>query len=147
VYKKSLEMRHFLVFHYPEEPKLARSWAAGVARDRKAEQTAPMVAVGCIIDAAQDAKTEMLARMETPDEILARRDSTGTSEWLGDQPMAVQKKKLIATGFALVGVVSLAAAVLPAIKGQSLNVTFLCVSVFWLILSAVVWRTPGGRAA
>ncbi|MGD0579245.1 MAG: hypothetical protein ABSC08_09990 [Bryobacteraceae bacterium] len=61
--------------------------------------------------------------------------------------MAVQKKKLIATGFALVGVVSLAAAVLPAIKGQSLNVTFLCVSVFWLILSAVVWRTPGGRAA
>jgi hypothetical protein len=71
--------------------------------------------------------------------------STGTSEWFGDQPMAVQKNKLIAAGFALVGVVSLAAAVLPAIKGQSLNVTFLAVSAFWLILSVVVWRKPGGR--
>ena len=65
MYKKSLEMRHFLVFHYPEEPKLARSWAAGVARDGKAEQTAPMVAVGCIINAAQDAKTEILAELKS----------------------------------------------------------------------------------
>jgi len=32
--------------------------------------------------------------------------------------MAVQKNKFIAAGFALVGAVSLAAAVLPAIKGS-----------------------------
>ena len=31
MYEKSLEMRHFLVFHYPEEARLAPSWAAGVA--------------------------------------------------------------------------------------------------------------------
>jgi hypothetical protein len=31
VYEKSLEMRHFLVFRYPEEARLASSWAAGVA--------------------------------------------------------------------------------------------------------------------
>jgi hypothetical protein len=31
VYEKSLEMRHFLVFRYPEEARLAPSWAAGVA--------------------------------------------------------------------------------------------------------------------
>ena len=61
MYEKSLEMRHFLVFHYPEEPKLARSWAAGVALDGKIEQTAPMVAVGCRIDGDQDAKTEIPA--------------------------------------------------------------------------------------
>lgn len=57
--------------------------------------------------------------------------------------MAVQKQKLIATAFALVGVVCLLAAVPPAIKGQSLNVTFLAVGGFWLILSVVVWRKPG----
>lgn len=60
--------------------------------------------------------------------------------------MAAEKQKLIATGFALVGAVSLMAAALPAIKGQSLNVTFLAVGVFWLILSVVVGRKPCGRA-
>ena len=29
--EKSLEIRHFLVFHYPQEARLAPSWAAGVA--------------------------------------------------------------------------------------------------------------------
>jgi hypothetical protein len=33
VSEKSFEMRHFQVFAYPEEPELALSWAAGVARD------------------------------------------------------------------------------------------------------------------
>jgi NhaP-type Na+/H+ or K+/H+ antiporter len=60
--------------------------------------------------------------------------------------MAVGKQKLIATGFALVGVISLVAAVLPAIKGQSLNITFLGIGVIWLIVSVVVLRKPGGRA-
>ena len=31
MYEELLEMRHFLVFHYPEEARLAPSWAAGVA--------------------------------------------------------------------------------------------------------------------
>jgi hypothetical protein len=61
--------------------------------------------------------------------------------------MAVKKQKLIATGLALVGAVSLLAAVLPAIKGQSLNVTFLGIGVIWLVLSVVVGRKPGGGAA
>ena len=61
--------------------------------------------------------------------------------------MTVQKQKLFAAGFAVVGVVSLVAAVLPAIKGRSLNVTFLGIGVFWLIVSVVVGRKPGGHAA
>jgi hypothetical protein len=38
VYDKSLEMRHFRVFPYPEEVELAPSWAAGVARDERNER-------------------------------------------------------------------------------------------------------------
>jgi hypothetical protein len=60
VYEKSLEMRHFLVFHYPEEARLAPSWAAGVARDGKMRKTGPMGEVGCTIDGGQEAKTEIL---------------------------------------------------------------------------------------
>lgn len=61
--------------------------------------------------------------------------------------MAVQKRKLVATvGFAVVGVVSIVVAVLPAIKGQSLNVPFLGVGVCWLILSVVVGRKSDGGA-
>jgi hypothetical protein len=33
-----VEMRQFQVFTYPEEPELAPSWAAGVARDGKTER-------------------------------------------------------------------------------------------------------------
>ena len=36
--EKSLKMRHFQVFAYPEEPDLAPSCAAGVARDGKNER-------------------------------------------------------------------------------------------------------------
>jgi hypothetical protein len=36
--EKSLEMRRSQVFPYPEEPELAPSWAAGVARDGKNER-------------------------------------------------------------------------------------------------------------
>jgi hypothetical protein len=60
VSEKPLEMRHFQVLTYPEEPELAPSWAAGVARDGKMRQTAPMGAVGCTIDGGQDGKTEIL---------------------------------------------------------------------------------------
>lgn len=35
VYEKSLEIRHFRVFAYPEEAELAPSWDAAVARDGK----------------------------------------------------------------------------------------------------------------
>ena len=61
--------------------------------------------------------------------------------------MAVERKKLIATGFAVVGTVSLVAAVLPAIKGQSPNVTFLGIGVIWFVLAVVVARKQGGGAA
>lgn len=61
MYEKSLEMKPFLVFPYPEEAGLAHSWAAGVARDGKDKKTAPTEAVGCTIDGGQEAKTEILA--------------------------------------------------------------------------------------
>jgi len=35
VYENSLGMRHFLIFHYSEEARLAPSWAAGVAREAR----------------------------------------------------------------------------------------------------------------
>lgn len=38
MYEKSLEMRHFRVVTYPEEPDLAPSWAAGAARGGKDER-------------------------------------------------------------------------------------------------------------
>jgi hypothetical protein len=38
VSEKPLEMRHFPVFTYTEESVLAPSYAAGVARDEKAEK-------------------------------------------------------------------------------------------------------------
>ena len=36
-------MRHFQVFAYPEEPELAPSWAAGVARDGKNEKNSSKI--------------------------------------------------------------------------------------------------------
>jgi hypothetical protein len=53
-------MRHLQVFTYPEEPEVAPSWAAGVARDEKMRQTAPMKAVGFTIEDGQEAKMEIL---------------------------------------------------------------------------------------
>jgi hypothetical protein len=41
VYEKSLEMRHFRAFPYPEEAGLASSWAARVARDGRMKKSAP----------------------------------------------------------------------------------------------------------
>ncbi len=61
--------------------------------------------------------------------------------------MAVRKKNLIVTGFALVGVLWLVAAAIRAIKGRPLHVGSLGIGVFWLILSVIVWRMQGGRAA
>ena len=72
MYEKLLEMRHFLVFHYPEEARLAPSWATGVARDGKMKPTAPMVGVECMMDAAQDAKTEILAETDAGRYIMLR---------------------------------------------------------------------------
>ena len=60
--------------------------------------------------------------------------------------MAVAKQRLIRTAFALVGVISLIAALLPAIKGEPPNVTFLGVAVFWLIMFVVAGRKPGSGA-
>ena len=46
VYEKSLEMRHFLVFRYPEEARLAPSIVAGVARMESTKRAAPTEAFG-----------------------------------------------------------------------------------------------------
>ncbi|MDP3773142.1 MAG: hypothetical protein Q8Q85_02650 [Gemmatimonadales bacterium] len=62
--------------------------------------------------------------------------------------MKVWGPKLVTTGFALAGVLSLVAGgVKPAIKGEPLNVTFLGVGVFWLVLSVVVGRKSGSGPA
>jgi hypothetical protein len=39
---------------------LAPSWAEGVVRDGEMGKTAPKEAIGCIINPAQDGKTEIL---------------------------------------------------------------------------------------
>jgi hypothetical protein len=65
VSEESLEMRHFQALAHLEEPGVAASWAAGVARDGRNEKTpAPMEAVGGIIAGGQEAKKEILAKME-----------------------------------------------------------------------------------
>ena len=58
--EKSLKMRHFQAFAHLEEPGVAPSWAAGVARDEKIRQTTPMESVGCTIVLRQAAKKEIL---------------------------------------------------------------------------------------
>jgi hypothetical protein len=58
--------------------------------------------------------------------------------------MPIQKPKLMAIGSALVGVLMLVAAVLPAIKGGPVNLVYLCIGVFWLILSLVARRKARG---
>ena len=55
MYEKSLEMSHFLVFPYPEEPGLASSWAARVARDRN-DENGPTEVIGCILVGSREAK-------------------------------------------------------------------------------------------
>jgi len=66
VYEKSLEMRHFRVFHYPKEAEPAACWPARVGRDGKHEKTAPTEAVGCIIQGGQEVKTELLVYRDKP---------------------------------------------------------------------------------
>lgn len=62
--------------------------------------------------------------------------------------MKVWEHKLIATLFALAGVLNLVAgAVKPAIKGEPLNLTFLGVGVVCLVLSVVVGRKSGSGPA
>ena len=61
MYEKSSEIRQFRVLEYREEPEMAPSRSAEVARDeRDMEKAAPMEAVGSIIDSGQEAKTEIL---------------------------------------------------------------------------------------
>jgi len=60
VYEKPLEMRHFRVFTYPEEPELAPSGAAGVARDGNNKRTASTEAIARTIEGGQEAKSEIL---------------------------------------------------------------------------------------
>ena len=55
MYEKSLEMSHFLVFPYPEEPGLVSSWAARVARDRN-DENGPTEVIGCILLVSREAR-------------------------------------------------------------------------------------------
>jgi hypothetical protein len=57
-------MRKFLVFPYSEKAGLATSWIAGVARGWRHEQNSTTEAVGCILDAVREAKTEILVHYE-----------------------------------------------------------------------------------
>ena len=61
--------------------------------------------------------------------------------------MTSKKQRIIAVSFATVGVISLVAAVLPALRGGSLNLVFLGIGLFWLVFSLVVWRKPDNGAA
>ena len=55
--EKSLEMRHFLVFHYPEEARLAPSWATRVAGEGlEMKKAAPTKAVGCTMEGGKKPK-------------------------------------------------------------------------------------------
>lgn len=54
--EKPLEMRHFQVFPYPDEPELAPSWPLERLGMGRMRQTAPMEAVGSIIATGQDGK-------------------------------------------------------------------------------------------
>jgi hypothetical protein len=64
VYEKSLEIRHFPVFPYPEEAELAPSWAAPESlRVKRMMDTAPTEAVGCTINGAQEAHWKSWSRV------------------------------------------------------------------------------------
>jgi len=54
-------MRHFLVFHYPEEARLAPSWAAGVAGEGLGMKKSGSNEGGWMYNTGwQEAKTEIL---------------------------------------------------------------------------------------
>ena len=74
----AFEIRHFLVFYHRDEPSLARSCAAGVAREAQAKRAAPMVMFGCIIDTVQDAIMESLdTPMEASWELIENPEHSG----------------------------------------------------------------------
>jgi hypothetical protein len=52
-------MKHFRILMYPEQPKLAPPWAAGVPREEM-RKTAPTEVVWMYNDAGLEAKTEIL---------------------------------------------------------------------------------------
>lgn len=61
-------MRHFVVFHYPQEVRLAPSWAARVGRDRTDKKAALTEAVWFTIEAARKPKWKLW------DDFLAARN-------------------------------------------------------------------------
>ncbi|GAC1703124.1 MAG: hypothetical protein NVS9B4_10270 [Candidatus Acidiferrum sp.] len=54
VSEKSLKMRQFLVYLYPEEERRGPSWVAGVARMKGMTKTGPTEVIGRILEAGQD---------------------------------------------------------------------------------------------
>ena len=57
MYKKSLEIRHFLVSPYPDEAGPASSWAGGVAWDGQQGIRGSNGASRCILKCSGEAKT------------------------------------------------------------------------------------------
>jgi len=49
-------------------------------------------------------------------------------------PPETKAAKLVVWGFVLAGLLMIAAAVLPALKGREVNPTFLAIGALWLIL-------------
>ncbi len=60
--------------------------------------------------------------------------------------MTIDKQKLATAAFAAAGVLFLVTAVIPVLKGQSLEALFVSVGILCIILSIVFGRKPGGRA-
>ena len=53
------------------------------------------------------------------------------------------KKKIVPLSFALSAVLFLFAALVPAIKGQALNATYLGISALSFVLALMTWRKAG----
>ena len=60
--------------------------------------------------------------------------------------MKVRGNRRIAIIFMLVAMLSLAAAIIPLIKGRAVSVTFLGGAIVWLVISIVVGRGSGADA-
>jgi len=58
--------------------------------------------------------------------------------------MKVWENKIVPVSFAISSVLFLFAALKPVIKGQPLNVVFLCVGALCLVLAIATWRKSGG---
>jgi hypothetical protein len=57
------------------------------------------------------------------------------------------ERKIAPLGFVVAGALFVVAAVVPAIKGQPLDATFLALGVVFAILGVALWRKSGDSTA